>query len=88
VIWLPPLWQFGNLAPWGSPKTNFDVAIRKSHSMAAASCRDHSGKILFVWMKILPSADPPFGEPSVALLGLLEAHFLRLERSQWRGTHF
>lgn len=62
VVWKP--------SPRGSIKINFDVAIRKSHSMAPASCCDHSGKVLFAWMKILPSADPSSGEGSLALLGL------------------
>jgi hypothetical protein len=59
-LWFPPL--------LGSFKGNFDVAIRGSFSIAAATIFDSSGSIILAATQHLYSSDVLLGEVTVALL--------------------
>jgi hypothetical protein len=62
MLWAPP--------PLGSYKVNFDVAIRSSLVVAAATLRNHQGVFLAVNSLKLPSMEANLGEAHAALLAV------------------
>lgn len=60
--WIPPV--------LGSFTANFDVAIRPSFAVAAATLRDHKGEFLAVNTLKLPPMDANLGEAHAALLAV------------------
>lgn len=60
--WMPP--------PFGTFKVNFDVAIRPTFVVIAATLRDHSGNFLAVNYLKLSSTDANLGEAHATLLAV------------------